>query len=283
MQISETKSSIREIVEAWRSAGETAALVPTMGALHEGHLSLIDMAKKNASRVVASVFVNPLQFGPNEDFDTYPRDLEADLEKLKARGCNAVFTPERAALFAEDFSTKISVSGVGENHCAVSRPQFFDGVATIVMKLLMIVKPDVAVFGEKDFQQLAVIRRFVRDLDVDMRILGAPIMREPDGLAMSSRNLYLTAEERAAAPELHRTLLRSAEAAGEADWPTVRETAIQALQDAGFGKVDYINLVDAASLEEIDRADRPARILAAAWLGRTRLIDNVTAGPDAAS
>lgn len=279
MLICKTKSEIRDVVSNWRRCGETVALTPTMGALHEGHLSLVDIAKANADRVVATIFVNPLQFAPHEDFDAYPRDLDSDLEKLKARGCDVVFTPERASLFADDFSTNISISGVGENHCAVTRPHFFDGVATIVTKLFMIVRPDIAVFGEKDFQQLAVIRRMVRDLDVDIEIVGAPIRRESDGLAMSSRNLYLTPEERAAAPVLYQTLVQSAEAAAGADWRAIRDGAIETLKDAGFGPIDYINLVDASSLEEIDRADRPARILAAAWLGRTRLIDNVPAGP----
>jgi len=279
MLICRTKKEIRAVVSGWRADGEKIGVVPTMGALHEGHLSLVDIARDSADRVVATIFVNPLQFGPNEDFDQYPRDLESDLEKLKERGCDVVFAPERASLFDEDFSTNVSVGGVSENHCAVTRPQFFDGVATIVTKLFMIVRPDVAVFGEKDFQQLAVIRRLVRDLDLDILIIGAPIMREPDGLAMSSRNLYLTPEERAAAPSLHEALLRVAERAEGADWPTVRAEAVKTLEAAGFKSVDYINLVDVTSLEEIERADRPARILAAAWLGRTRLIDNVPAGP----
>ena len=280
MLICRTKNEIRDMVSRWRSDGETVGVAPTMGALHEGHLSLIDIAKSHAARTVATIFVNPLQFAPNEDFDAYPRDLGSDLEKLEARGCDVVFAPERAALFADDFSTNISIGGVGENHCAITRPHFFDGVATIVTKLFMIVRPDIAVFGEKDFQQLAVIRRLVRDLDMDIGVIGAPIMREPDGLAMSSRNLYLTPQERTAAPALYKALSQAAEAATDAQWPAVRARAIETLKGVGFGTVDYINLVDAGSLEEIDHADRPARILAAAWLGRTRLIDNVPAGPN---
>ena len=281
MIICKTKEEIRDLVSRWRAAGETIAVVPTMGALHEGHLSLVDIAKRCATRIVATIFVNPLQFAPHEDFSAYPRDFDGDLAKLKACGVDAAFTPERAALFADDFSTNISVGGLRENHCAVTRPQFFDGVATIVAKLFMIVRPDAAVFGEKDFQQLAVIRRLVRDLDMEIEIIGGPTVREADGLAMSSRNLYLTPEERAAAPTLNRVLEASAEAAGvaDADWPAIRDDAIARLEAAGFEKVDYINLVDAATLEEIARADRPARILAAAWLGKTRLIDNVAAGP----
>ncbi|WP_425409183.1 pantoate--beta-alanine ligase [Hyphococcus sp.] len=281
MQICRTKSEIREVVSAWREEGRTIGLVPTMGALHQGHLSLLDISGKNAARTAASIFINPLQFAPHEDFESYPRDLEADYQKLQERGCDVVFAPERAALFADDFSTNISVGGLGENHCAITRPHFFDGVATIVAKLFMIVKPDIAVFGEKDFQQLAVIRRMVRDLDIDVRIFAGPILRETDGLAMSSRNMYLTPDERAAAPALQQTLLSAARAAiaPDAGWEKIRTSAVQSLRDAGFGEIDYVNLVDAASLEEIERADRPARILAAAWMGRTRLIDNVPAGP----
>jgi pantoate--beta-alanine ligase len=279
MNVVGSKDEIRALVAAWRKAGERVAIVPTMGALHEGHLSLVDVARAHATRVVATIFVNPLQFAPGEDFETYPRDFEGDLSKLKERGCDACFTPERKSLFADDFSTTVSVAGVGENHCSLTRPHFFDGVATIVTKLLMITRPDIAVFGEKDFQQLAVIRRFVRDLDIDVEIIGAPIVREPDGLAMSSRNLYMSESERAAAPALFSALSRAADAALDAPWPDICAQVEVDLRAAGFGKIDYINLVARDSLVEIDRADRPARILAAAWMGDTRLIDNVAAGP----
>ncbi len=279
MLVVETKNEVRSLVDSWREAGERVALVPTMGALHEGHLSLVDVVRAHATRVVATIFVNPLQFAPGEDFDTYPRDFEGDLSKLKKRGCDACFTPERASLFADDFSTTVSVAGVGENHCALTRPHFFDGVATIVTKLLMITRPDIAVFGEKDFQQLAVIRRFVRDLDIDVEIVGAPIVRESDGLAMSSRNLYLSGSERAAAPALFKALSAAADAARNALWADIGVQVEADLRAAGFSKVDYVHLVDRDSLVDIDRADRPARILAAAWMGETRLIDNVAAGP----
>ncbi len=261
----------------WRGEGRSIGAVPTMGALHEGHLSLMDIASRECDRVVATIFVNPLQFAPHEDFDAYPRNLDGDAGLLAARGCDALFAPEKAGLFPPDFSTNISVAGVGENHCAVARPHFFDGVATIVAKLLLILRPDAAVFGEKDFQQLAVIRRLVRDLDIDARILGGPVVREGDGLAMSSRNQYLSAEERAVAPALFRTLKQAGEliSAPGAQWPEIRVWARKALVDSGFSSVDYVDLVEAATLEMLDRAGPEARILAAARLGATRLIDNI--------
>ena len=201
----------------------------------------------------------------------------------KLRSWTALFAPDRADLFASDFSTTVSVAGVGEGHCAVARPHFFDGVATIVAKLLLIVRPDTAVFGEKDFQQLAVIRRMVRDLDLDVSILGAPIVREADGLAMSSRNQYLSTAERAIAPALHRAIMAAAErvTAPGASWSEIGALARDDILAAGFSSVDYVDFVDVASLEIIDRAGPPARILAAARLGDTRLIDNIAVAPTA--
>lgn len=279
MIICKTKEKLQNILADWRREGLTISAAPTMGALHEGHLSLIDAAKQRADRALATVFVNPLQFGPNEDFETYPRDMEGDLASLKARGCDLVFAPDRSELFAADFSTTISVGGLRENHCAITRPQFFDGVATIVAKLLLTLRPDCAVFGEKDYQQLMVIKRMVRDLDMGVEIVGAPIVREADGLAMSSRNLYLGERERAAAPALFETITWAAAQlvnSGGA-WARIRESAIKQIEDAGFSEAEYINLVDAETLELLETADRPARILSAAWLGKTRLIDNVPA------
>lgn len=280
MIVCSSKDEIRSLISKWRGEGETVGAVLTMGALHRGHLSLIDAAKRECDRVVATVFVNPLQFGPNEDFDTYPRDLSRDQELLKAQGCDAVFAPVRDGLFAPDFSTKVSVGGVRENHCAVTRPQFFDGVATIVAKLLMILLPDAAVFGEKDYQQLQVVKRLVRDLDMPVNIIGAPIVREKDGLAMSSRNEYLSPDERAIAPALYETLKQAAEKVADpnASWAPVRDWATARLIEAGFSKVDYVNLADAQTLALLEHADRPARLLAAAWIGKTRLIDNIAVG-----
>jgi len=277
MIVCKTKSDVRKTLQELRDVGERIAAAPTMGALHEGHLSLIDKAKAMGARTVATIFVNPLQFGPNEDFDQYPRTMERDLELLEARGCDVVFTPAGRDVIPPDFSTKVSVAGVGEDHCAGSRPQFFDGVATIVTKLLNILSPDFAVFGEKDYQQLMVITRLVRDLDLDTEIVGAPTVREDDGLAMSSRNQYLSSEERRAAPALFETMKLAAQKCAEpgAQWSDVNAWATQRIVDAGFSSVDYLNLVDAASLAHLERADRPARLLAAAWIGKTRLIDNI--------
>ena len=264
------------MLSAWRDEGKTIAAVPTMGALHEGHLSLVDLARAKTDKTIATIFVNPLQFAPHEDFDVYPRDLDRDAAKLKSRGCDAVFAPNARDLFAEDFSTNISVRGVGENHCAVARPHFFDGVATIVAKLLLLLRPDAAVFGEKDFQQLAVIRRMVRDLEIGVDILGAPIVREADGLAMSSRNQYLSAVEREIAPVLFKTITEATAriSVAGADWQTIAFWASDELLRAGFAAVDYVNFVNASTLEMLDHAGPEGRILAAARLGETRLIDN---------
>ena len=277
MKICRTKSEIQLVLTDLRKGGRTIGAVPTMGALHDGHLSLVDIAARECDVAVATIFVNPLQFAPHEDFDAYPRTLESDGALLAERGCDILFAPERAGLFPSDFSTTVSVAGVGENHCAVARPHFFDGVATIVAKLLLILRPDVAVFGEKDFQQLAVIRRMVRDLDIDVRVLGGPTVRESDGLAMSSRNQYLSASERAIAPALFRTICEAGEriSAPGAKWSEIGVWARDAIIDAGFSSVDYVDFVDAASLENIDAAGPEARILTAARLGETRLIDNI--------
>ena len=283
MIVCKTKSDVRKTLQGLRDAGERIGAAPTMGALHEGHLSLIDKAKAMGARTVATIFVNPLQFGPNEDFDQYPRTMDRDLEMLEARGCDVVFTPAGRDVIPPDFSTKVSVAGVGEDHCANSRPKFFDGVATIVTKLLNILSPDFAVFGEKDYQQLMVITRLVRDLDLDIEIVGAPTVREDDGLAMSSRNQYLSVEERSAAPALFETMNLAAQKIAEpsALWSDVNAWATQRIVNAGFSSVDYLNLVDATSLSRLEKANRPARLLAAAWIGKTRLIDNipVTARP----
>ncbi len=281
MIICKTKPNVRETLAGWRKAGDRIGAVPTMGALHQGHLSLVETANRMSDRTVVSVFVNPLQFGPNEDFDTYPREIDRDLEVLEAKGCDLVFAPDRADLFPPDFSTNISVAGVGEDHCANSRPLFFGGVATIVTKLLMILSPDLAVFGEKDYQQLTVIRRLVRDLDIDVDIVGAPTIREEDGLAMSSRNQYLSPKERAVAPMLYETLnvVATRLAGKDADWNDIRAWAITRLESAGFSRIDYLNFVDATTLAHIRKADRPGRLLAAALIGNTRLIDNIPVNP----
>ncbi|MBP2293455.1 pantoate--beta-alanine ligase [Azospirillum rugosum] len=271
---------LRAQVAAWRGQGGTVALVPTMGALHDGHLALIRRARELAGHVVASVFVNPTQFAPHEDFDRYPRDEAGDSAKLASAGCDLLYAPTVRGMYPEGFATAISVGGPAEGLCGAFRPQMFGGVALVVTKLFLQALPDVALFGEKDYQQLMVIRRFARDLDIPVRVEGLPTVREADGLAMSSRNAYLSAEERARAPELNRALVEAAEAlSGGAESGAVLDTVRARLQGAGFGTIDYVELRDAETLEPVVRVDRPARLLAAAWMGKARLIDNVPVLP----
>jgi pantoate--beta-alanine ligase len=278
LSVVRTVADLRARVRTWRAGGERVGFVPTMGALHEGHLSLVRLARERADHVVASVFVNPTQFGPNEDFDAYPRTEARDAELLASAGCELLFAPDVAEMYAPGFSTTITVAGVSEPLDGAARPGHFAGVATVVSKLLLQTAADVAVFGEKDYQQLQVIRRLVRDLDIPVEIVGAPTARAPDGLALSSRNAYLSAEERPAAPALARALTAAAEQlrAGAA----VDETEAQAraaLEAAGFRKIDYVEVRAADDLARLGPGPiaAPARILAAAVLGRTRLIDNM--------
>jgi pantoate--beta-alanine ligase len=273
-----TVAELRERVGDWKAAGERVGFVPTMGALHEGHLSLVRLAKSRADRAVASVFVNPTQFGPNEDFDAYPRDEARDAGLLAEAGCDLLFAPTVAEMYAPGFSTSITVKGVSEPLDGAARPGHFQGVATVVTKLLLQCAPDVAVFGEKDYQQLQVIRRLVRDLDLPVEILGAPTARAHDGLALSSRNAYLSEEERRIAAVLNQVLARSVEQLRGGDAVDAVETeARDALTAAGFGRVDYVEVRGAQDLERLGPgpAAGPARVLAAAFLGRTRLIDNM--------
>lgn len=280
LQTVRTVDDLRAQVAAWRQKGETVALVPTMGALHDGHLALIRRARELASRVVASVFVNPTQFAPHEDFDRYPRDEAGDAAKLVSAGCDLLYAPTVREMYPEGFATAISVGGPAEGLCGTFRPQMFGGVALVVTKLFLQAQPDVAVFGEKDYQQLMVIRRFARDLDIPVRVEGLPTVREADGLAMSSRNAYLSADERARAPELNRALLDAASAlAGGAEAATVLEAVRARITAAGFGSIDYVELRDADTLEPVSRVERRARLLAAAWMGKARLIDNVPVLP----
>lgn len=271
-----TVAGLRGRVAEWRAAGETVGLVPTMGALHDGHLSLVRMARQEASRVCVTLFVNPRQFNPNEDLAAYPRDEAGDIAKLAGEGTHLLFAPPVEEMYPQGSTTQIAVPGIGDILEGSFRPGFFTGVATVVAKLLLQALPDVAVFGEKDYQQLQVIKRMVADLDIPVAVRGAPTVREADGLAMSSRNAYLTAEQRAAAPVLIRTLRAIAEAVrGGAD---PRERAAwggRELLAAGFKKVDYIEVCNAGTLQPVASADEPARILAAAHLGRARLIDNI--------
>ena len=276
LSVVRTVDGVRAAIAGWRRAGETVALIPTMGYLHEGHLALVEQGRRVCRRTVASLFVNPIQFGPTEDLDRYPRDEAGDRSKLQAAGCDLLYAPTVAEMYPPGFSTEIRVTGVSGGLCGAARPQMFGGVATVVTKLLLQTLPDVAVFGEKDYQQLLVIRRFVRDLDIPVRIEGAPTVREADGLALSSRNSYLTAAERGQAPVLFQTLTAAAGQLqeGGAVEPVLAEARARILA-AGFSKLDYLELRDAETLEPLERADRSGRLLVAAWLGRARLIDNV--------
>lgn len=266
--------SSEELAQARAELTGSLALVPTMGALHAGHLALIAEAKKRADKVVASIFVNPAQFGEGEDFERYPRSEADDVLKLEEEGCDLLWAPSVADVYPTGFSTRISVSGVSERWEGEARPGHFDGVATVVAKLLLSVRPDIALFGEKDFQQLAVIRRMVADLNIPVAIAGVPTVREPDGLALSSRNSYLSADERQRAVALPNALTNAREAilGGEPVSAAVRG-AKQSLVDAGFLRIDYLALVDAATLEPLDKLAGDARLIAAAVIGKTRLID----------
>ena len=270
-----TISDLRQTVRGWRGNGSRIALVPTMGALHPGHLSLVDLAKAHADRAVVSIFVNPTQFAPHEDFDRYPRQLERDVAALEGRA-DLVFAPETREMYPALSATKIHVDGPALGLESDFRPHFFSGVATIVAKLLIAAEPDIAVFGEKDFQQLLVIKQLTRDLKLPVEILGAPILREHDGLAMSSRNAYLSPQERLIAGEMNRVLKdigRRLRAGGTI--ATAEKDGARALLEAGFQSVDYVAVRDAEHLAQITNLTRPARILAAAKIGATRLIDNM--------
>ena len=261
---------------AWREAGQTIALVPTMGALHAGHLALIDAAKAEADRVVASIFVNPLQFGPTEDLDRYPRQEAEDAELLEQRGCDLLWMPTADQLYPPGFATTVSVSGVSERWDGAARPGHFAGVATVVAKLFTAVRPDLAFFGEKDFQQLAVIRRMETDLGLGIDVRGVATVRDADGLALSSRNAYLTADERSRAMALPRSLEQARDAiVGGKRVDAVLDDSKRMLIEAGFGPIDYFALVDAATLEPLDSPAGEMRLIAAASMGATRLIDNI--------
>jgi len=269
---------LRRIVSEWRAAGLRVGLVPTMGALHAGHLSLVQLALEQSDRVVATVFVNPSQFGPGEDFASYPRREADDAARLATVGCHLLYAPNAETVYPAGFATTVVVDGVSQGLCGDHRPGHFRGVATVVTKLLLRVLPDVAVFGEKDYQQLQVIRRLTTDLDIPVEIVGGATVRDTDGLALSSRNAYLSPEDRATAPALFRVLTEVADALASGAPPARALTeGRNHLISAGFSQVEYLDLRDAETLAPLDTlpADRPARLLAAAHLGKTRLIDNV--------
>ena len=276
MKIVHTIEGLRAELLVWRQTGETIGLVPTMGALHDGHMSLVRLSRAKTMRTCVTLFINPKQFGPNEDFNTYPRNEENDIKKLKNEGIDLLFQPEPLVMYPQGFSTSISVEGLGDVLEGQVRPGFFRGVATVVTKLLMQTLPDIAFFGEKDFQQLLVIRRLTRDLNIPVQIVAAPIVREKDGLALSSRNNYLSPSERVIAPILYGTISQIAEQVSrgaplndQANW------GHDQLLQAGFSFVDYLSIRDTETFSEVKDISRPARVLVAALLGKTRLIDNV--------
>jgi len=279
LKIVRTIPELRATVTAWRRDGQTVALVPTMGALHEAHMTLMQEARSRADRVVATIFVNPTQFAENEDLSTYPRREAKDIERLQQDDIDLLFAPDVSEIYPDGFATSVTVKGVSEGLCGDHRPGHFAGVATVVTKLLLQTLPDVALFGEKDFQQLQVIKSLTRDLDIPVKIIGVPTVREPDGLAMSSRNAHLSADERILAPVLHQILTEAAIkiSAGD-DIQQVCSAAVIDLREAGFAPVEYFEVRDAATLAVPEQNSGPKqslRILTAAWLGATRLIDNI--------
>lgn len=280
MTIVRSRNEMRALSRTWQAQGLRVAFVPTMGALHEGHVSLVRLASEQADRVVVSIFVNPTQFGPNEDFSRYPRDEEGDLAKCRAAGAHAVFLPSVAEMYPPDATVFVDEAKLSAGLCGASRPGHFRGVLTVVAKLFHIVEPDVAVFGRKDAQQLALIERMVRDLDLAVQIVPAPILRESDGLAMSSRNRYLSAAERANALCLRRALDQAEEAfrRGDRDAAALRDALRTRLAAVPGARVDYVEVVDAASLQPVATLGEGTLVALAVWMGATRLIDNTVLG-----
>ena len=276
MQIVSTVEEVRKQVKKWREEGLSVGLVPTMGYLHEGHKSLIDKAVEQNDRVVVSVFVNPIQFGPNEDLATYPRDLERDAALCENAGANLIFHPEPENMYESDFCSFIDMDGLTKGLCGKTRPTHFRGVCTVVGKLFNIVEPDRAYFGQKDAQQLAVIRRMVRDLNFNLEVIGCPIIREDDGLAKSSRNTYLSKEERKPAVILHKGLLRGEELvkAGEKSAATVKQAITEIIESEPLAKIDYVEIVNFDNIETIETIDGSILAAVAVYIGKTRLIDN---------
>lgn len=276
MKIVATADEVREQVREWRREGLSVGLVPTMGYLHEGHKSLIDKAVEQNDRVVVSVFVNPIQFGPGEDLATYPRDLERDAALCEAAGASLIFHPEKENMYFDDFCTYVDMDGLTKGLCGKTRPTHFRGVCTVVSKLFNIVQPDRAYFGQKDAQQLAVIRRMVRDLNFNLEIIGCPIIREEDGLAKSSRNTYLSSEERKAATILHKGLLRGEELIqnGEKSASVIIEEITRVIESEPLAKIDYVEVVDFDRIEKIDIIEGTVLTAVAVYIGKTRLIDN---------
>ena len=278
-EIIRTLVELRSKVAGWKAAGESVAVVPTMGALHQGHLSLVRAAKEACDRVIVTIFINPKQFNNPDDYKNYPRTEEEDARKLIALKADVVYVPDGEQMYPNGFATTVSVEGITQGLCGAHRAGHFDGVATIVTKLFTQTQADKAFFGEKDYQQLQVVTRLARDLDLPIEVIGCPTIREEDGLAMSSRNLLLSDRARTWAPELHRAMEEMAEGllAG-GDLETLRAAAVSRVERAGFTQVEYLDLRSADQLELMTTPDRPARLLAAAWLAGVRLIDNIAVG-----
>ncbi|MDM8518392.1 pantoate--beta-alanine ligase, partial [Desulfobacterales bacterium HSG16] len=276
VNIIRTAREMQERSTSLIKTGRNIVFVPTMGFLHEGHLSLVREGKKHGDHIVMSIFVNPAQFGPNEDFDSYPRNFERDLKLAQSQGVDDIFAPEKDALYEENFQTYINLEKLPKRLCGISRPIFFQGVATVVAKLFNIVKPQAAVFGEKDYQQLQIIRRMVTDLNFDVKIIGGATVREPDGLAMSSRNAYLKPEQRESALSLSRSMKKAQSLVddGTCEASTIIKEASDLIQSFPETAIDYISIVDPDTLEDMETIDRPARMILAVKVGQTRLIDN---------
>ena len=276
MEVVRTIAELRQHTSLWRIAGQTIGLIPTMGALHNGHLSLIKLAQGKCDRVIATIFVNPRQFLPNEDFDEYPRNEESDIQKLIEMGVDLLFAPKAPEMYQPDASTTVVISKLTDCLCATSRPGFFDGVGTVVTKLLIQALPDLAIFGEKDYQQLLVIKRLTRDLDIPVEIIGAPTIREADGLAVSSRNVFLSQTNRETASKVFEILKKTATAIAQGNDVLVAcEEARSELMLAGFSEIDYFEARHSETLELIQNFENSGRLFAAVWLGPTRLIDNL--------
>ncbi len=275
MQVVKTIDEVRKIVSGWKADGKTVGFVPTMGYLHEGHQSLIKSACEN-DKVVVSIFVNPIQFGPGEDLATYPRDIERDKEKCEQAGADLIFAPEPSEMYADDFCTSVNMAGLTQELCGKSRPTHFSGVCTVVCKLFNIVKADRAYFGQKDAQQLAVIRRMVRDLSIDIEVVGCPIIREDDGLAKSSRNTYLNEHERKAALVLSQSLNNAQQLidSGELDCDVILAKIISEIENEPLAKIDYVKAVDADSIVPVSKLSGRVLFAIAVYIGKTRLIDN---------
>ena len=276
MEICSKIEAVRQHVREWKKAGLTIGFVPTMGYLHEGHKSLIDAARQDYDRVVVSIFVNPMQFGPNEDLASYPRDLKKDAGLCEAAGVDLIFNPQPEEMYAPDFASYVDMDGLTAQLCGKSRPGHFRGVQTVVLKLFHIVTPERAYFGQKDAQQLAVIKRMVRDLNVDIEIIGCPIVREEDGLAKSSRNTYLNEAERKAALVLSRSLKAGRELleSGETKAAAIRQAVIQEIEKEPLAKIDYVEIVDFDTITPVDEVNGSILAAIAVYIGKTRLIDN---------